>query len=47
MAALWEHHCPRDRFLVGSQSVRDLLFCAKDLFFAARPAWALAAVIVW
>jgi hypothetical protein len=34
--ALWEHHCLRNRFLVASQFVRDLLFCAKYLFVAAR-----------
>src|SRR5262249_2623370 len=34
--ALREHHCLRNRFLVASQSVRDLLFCAKHLFVAAR-----------
>ena len=34
--ALWEHHCLRNRFLVASQSVRDLLLCAKYLFVAAR-----------
>src|SRR5215813_14140135 len=34
--ALWEHPCLRNRFLVASQSVRDLLFCAKHLFVAPR-----------
>ena len=34
--ALWEHHCLRSRFLVASQSVWDLLLCAKYLFIAAR-----------
>jgi hypothetical protein len=34
--ALWEHHCLRNRFLVASQPVRDLLLCAKHLFNAAR-----------
>src|SRR5262249_55715938 len=34
--ALREHHCLRNRFLVASQPVRDLLLCAKYLFVAAR-----------
>src|SRR5262249_13920284 len=34
--ALREHHCLRNRFLVASQSVRDLLLCAKYLFVTAR-----------
>jgi hypothetical protein len=32
----------RNRFLVGSQSLRDLLLCAKDLFVAAMEAFVLA-----
>src|SRR5262249_28208402 len=34
--ALWAHHCLWNRFLVASQSVLDLLLCAKYLFVAAR-----------